>query len=156
MPAKSGAPLGLYIALGILPTAGLVWAAILYHQGDLPLDKLPSGTGQRMAFLGGLLVALLIVARFTLPPVHALVSRSERGLRLRAAILRGKLPGNRGLSLVLLPLLAIAWGLTYPVRFLLLLAILALLVVIAILTVQLFQPDFLADWLPAFMRPSGK
>ncbi len=151
-PPRRGSNLGVYIALGFLPSVGLFWAAVLYSRGELPLDKLPSGTGDRLWVLGGLLVGLILAARLTLPPVHAVVSACERGMRLRGAVLRGKIPGSRMRALVEFPFLALGWAVTYPIRFLLLLAILALLILIAILTVQLFKPTFMADWLPSFIR----
>jgi hypothetical protein len=134
-----------FLLANILPLIALVVIGVLWMRGEIRVGQVPEGTGFNFAVLGGALVALVLVASFSLPAAHRGVTAAETLWGRRTAILLGREPGSRWCSLLLYPPIAATWLLAWPVRFILIVIAIALLAVIAIFATRLFQPAFLQE-----------
>jgi hypothetical protein len=146
----------MFALLNILPLGAMVYAAWKWWRGELPVERLPQGLGTHLALTGAALALLFLFAGWSLPLVHAVVKRVETGLARRRRVMDGTAKGNPFRAALMMPLLAFLWVVAYPVRFLMIAASLALVLLVVLGGVRLFLPDFLADYVPTVMAARGK
>lgn len=152
-----GGVLGLFLLVNILPIGGLVYAAFKWSRGELPVDKLPKGLGFHGGALAAALFALFVVARWSLPVVHAVVRWAEQGLGMRRRIVDGAQKGNPVRAVLMLPVYAALWVVAFPIRFAMIVVSFALIAAIVVGIARFFDPAFAVAWgVPATLEAAVK
>jgi hypothetical protein len=141
--------LGVFLLVGALPAAGIVWVLLLPQaERDALLARVPEGWAGRAAHAGIAFGALVLLARVALPAFHGGSKRLQE--------IQASMAARRGVLRVLLwPLEALVHLLGFVARVLFAVdavMILACCLVLLLLVARIIKPELLPGILPTLGR----
>ena len=147
----------MLLIVNVVPLTVLAVLLIQWLRGDVVFsdEEIPAGTGETLAWVGGLLVALILVASLSLPTAHEGVKGISARLRRCGRIMAGDEDGSKVLVVLLWPLWFVLWNLCAAVRFVLILLSLVLIGLLLLFTARLHWTDLLQSQLDAVLEWGG-
>ena len=156
-PRSLLARLGLLLAVNIVPLVILAVIAVKYANGEIEIkeDQIPDGVGQTLAWVGGTLLALFLVAAVSLPAAHDGAKAAQGQLRRSGAVMRGEVDGSRFLVCLGWPFFALMALLGGLARFVLILLSFALMGLLGLFLARLKWPDLCQEQIDQVIRWSS-
>ncbi len=142
-PRSLGKTLGLLLLVNIVPLIVLTVLAVMYARGEIEIqeDQIPEGMGQTLAWVGGIFVALLLVASVSLPAAHDGVKAVQGQLRRGGRVMRGEEEGSKAMVVLAWPFLSLLLLLGSVARFALIVLSFALIALLVLFVARLKWPD---------------
>lgn len=141
-PRSLARTLGMLLLVNIVPVIVLAVLAVQYMNGEIEIkeDQIPEGTTQTLIWVGGILVALFLVASLSLPAAHDGVKAVQAQLKKSGAVMRGEAEGSKFLVILGWPFLALLQLLGAMARFILIVLSFALIALLVIFLARLKWP----------------
>ncbi|NRA94961.1 MAG: hypothetical protein HRU14_02005 [Planctomycetes bacterium] len=149
-----GGTLGLLLLMNIIPLIILAVVGVKYAQGEIEIqeDQIPEGMGQTFAWVGGVFVALLLVASVSLPAAHDGVKAVQGQLSRGRKVLRGEEEGSKVTVVLAWPFLVFLQGLGSIARFALIVLSFALIALLVLFVARLNWPELGQDQIDAVLK----
>jgi len=149
-----GGALGLLLLMNIIPLIVLAVVGVKYAQGEIEIqaDQIPEGMGHTLAWVGGVFVALLLVASVSLPAAHDGVKAVQGQLNRGGKVLRGEEEGSKVMVVLTWPFLASLQLLGSIARFALIVLSFALIALLVLFVARLNWPELGQDQIDEVLK----
>lgn len=147
----------MLLIVNVVPLTVVAVLLIQWFRGDVEFskDQVPAGTGETLAWVGGLLVALILVASLSLPTAHEGVKGTAARLRRCGRIMGGEEEGSKVLVVLLWPAWLVLRVVCAVARFVLILLSLVLIGLLLLFTARLHWTDLLQTQIDAVLEWGG-